>query len=356
MPEIDLLEQVWFGATVLEWLIAAATLTGVYLGLAAIRHIAIKRLGAIAARSPNKFDDLTVDIIRRTRQYLLFLIAVHAAARVVPLPDSFDRVLRVVTILALLLQAGRWGNGVISFMVTHYSRQRGDDIGSTATIKAIGYAAMFGLWAILLITALGAFGINVTALVTGLGIGGIAIALAVQNILGDLFAALAIVVDKPFVVGEFIQTENVIGTVEHIGLKTTRIRSLSGEQIAVSNADLLKSRIRNYKRMHERRILFHLDVTYDTPAEKVERIPGMIREIIQARDITRFDRCHFLSYAESSLRIETVYFILDRDFNKYADVQHAVNLAILRRFAEEGIEFAFPTRTLYQVQAETTGT
>jgi small-conductance mechanosensitive channel len=220
-------------------------------------------------------------------------------------------------------------------------------VGTRTTIQAVGYAGRFALWALLVVTALQNFGIDVTALVTGLGIGGIAIALAVQNILGDLFAALAIVLDKPFVVGETIHVDNIIGTVEHVGLKTTRLRSLSGEQIVISNNDLLKSRIRNYKRMQERRVVFQLDVTYDTPAEKVARIPQIVRGVIERQPITRLDRCHFLTFAESSLRIEAVYYVLDPDYNRYADTQHAINLELLREFRREKIEFAFPTRTLH---------
>ena len=229
------------------------------------------------------------------------------------------------------------------------SQRAAEDVGARTTIQAVGYAGRFVLWSLLFVTGLDHFGIQVTALVTGLGVGGIAVALAVQNILGDLFAALAIVLDKPFVVGDFIIVDNVLGTVEHVGLKTTRLRSLSGEQIIMSNNDLLKSRIRNFKRMEQRRIVFSIDVTYDTSPEKVMRIPGMIREVIEAQERTRFDRSHFLTFAESSLRIETVYFVLSSAFNDYADTQHAINVELLRRFNADGIEFAFPTRTLYHM-------
>jgi small-conductance mechanosensitive channel len=275
-------------------------------------------------------------------------VSLYVAARFLVLTEQARGVLHLAMVAASLLQAGRWGSGLIGFGVEHYARRNADsDPGARATVQAVGYAARFGLWAILLVTALAAFGIDVTALITGLGIGGIAVALAVQNILGDLFAALAIVLDKPFIVGDFIIVDTMMGTVEHVGLKTTRIRSLSGEQIIVSNNELLKSRIRNYKRMEQRRIVFSVDVTYSTPPDVVDRIPTIIRETIGQHELTRFDRSHFLLFAESSLRVETVYWVLSADFNMYADLQHAINVELMRRFAAEGIEFAFPSRTLY---------
>jgi small-conductance mechanosensitive channel len=197
--------------------------------------------------------------------------------------------------------------------------------------------------------------VNVTALVTGLGIGGVAIALAVQNVLSDVFAALAIVFDKPFDVGDAIAVDQVQGTVEHIGLKTTRIRSLSGEQIVISNNELLKNRIRNYKRMFERRVVFLLDVTYDTPPDTIGRIPAMVREIVNAQQPVRFDRSHFSGFTESALRVETVYFVLDPDYNRYLDIQQRINLELLRRFAAEGIRFAFPTRAIHVEASPATG-
>jgi small-conductance mechanosensitive channel len=244
-----------------------------------------------------------------------------------------------------LLQAGVWGNGIIGFAAGHYVRHKAaGDIGASATIRAVGYAARFVLWMLLVVTALQNFGINVTALVTGLGIGGIAIALAVQNILGDLFAALAIVLDKPFVVGDSIQVDTITGTIEHVGLKTTRIRSVGGEQIIISNADLLRSRVRNYKRMEQRRAVFNLDVAFDTPADKVAAIPAMVRKAVDAHPLARFDRSHVLTIEPSGLRVETVYVVLDADFNTYADIQHAINLEIVRGFQRDQIQFGFGTR------------
>jgi small-conductance mechanosensitive channel len=202
------------------------------------------------------------------------------------------------------------------------------------------------IWLVLILVALDNLGINIKTLIAGLGISGIAVALAVQNILGDLFASLSIVLDKPFVIGDFIIVNEYLGTVENVGLKTTRIRSLSGEQLVFSNGDLLKSRIRNFKRMYERRVVFSIGVLYQTPYEKLRLIPKMIREIIENQKPVRFDRAHFKEYGDYSLKFEIVYWIHSPDYNIYMDIQQAINLEIYKKFEETDIAFAYPTQTL----------
>jgi small-conductance mechanosensitive channel len=184
-------------------------------------------------------------------------------------------------------------------------------------------------------------------MVASLGIGGIAVALALQNVLGDLLASLSIVLDKPFVIGDMVVVGDLSGTVEHVGLKTTRVRSLSGEQLVFSNSDLLSSRIRNFKRMDERRVLFQIGVVYGTPRAKLEAIPGMVKEAVEAQSNARFDRCHFKTFGASSLDFETVYYMRVPDYQAYMDTQHAINMAIYQRFEDEGLEFAFPTQTIF---------
>ena len=214
-------------------------------------------------------------------------------------------------------------------------------------MAALGFLVRILLWSVLLLMALDNVGIEIGPVLTGLGVGGIAVALAVQNVLGDLFASLSIVLDKPFVIGDFIVIDDYKGNIEHIGLKTTRVRSLSGEQLVLGNADLLKSRIRNFKRMQERRILFTLGVVYQTPRETAARIPDMLKDVIESTDSTRFDRAHFKSFGPSSLDFEVVYYVLVPEYNTYMDIQQKMNLEIMRRFEAEGIEFAYPTQTLY---------
>jgi small-conductance mechanosensitive channel len=192
-------------------------------------------------------------------------------------------------------------------------------------------------------------GVNITAFVASLGVGGIAVALAAQNVLGDLFASLSIVIDKPFEVGDFIALGAVSGTVENVGLKTTRIRSLGGEQVVMSNTELLKQTISNYKRLAERRIVFGFGVRYGTPPELLAQIPGIAEQAVKSGSRLRFDRAHFKALGESSLDFEVVYIVLDADYNLYMDEQQRINLELVRELAARGVEFAFPSRTVYLV-------
>ena len=349
MPFEQILDRRWYGNSVREWLIGAAAFLVAILVLSLLRRVLVARLGKIAQRTSTQIDDAVVDLVRRTRWYFIVFVAFEVGTRFVTLRPAVDHVIGRVVLVFVVVQIGVWGNGVIEFWVTQFARRRAAeaDTASATTMVAVSYAARAVLWALVFAMLLRVFGFDVTALVTGLGIGGVAIALAVQNVLGDLFAALAIVLDRPFLIGDTINVDSIIGTVEHIGLKTTRLRSLSGEQIVMANGDLLKSRIRNYKRMIERRVVFTTDVTYDTAPDVAARIPAMLREIVEAQSPVRFDRSHFATYTDSTLRYETVYWVLDPDYGKFMDIHQAVNLEVLRRFNSQKIEFAFPTRVVY---------
>ena len=349
MAWLQILDRTLYGNSVRAWLVAATAFLIALGVLLVARRLLAYRLGALAKRTTNIVDDIGAELARRTRIYFLVALALAVGVRFVGLPPRMADALDKAVALVVLFQAARWGTAAIAFYVARHVERRRETLeaANAWAIRAMGMAARGAVWALVFVAVLDNLGFDVTALVTGLGVGGIAIALAVQTVLGDAFAAMAIVFDKPFVVGDFIVVDNFAGTVEAIGVKTTRIRSISGEQVIFGNGELLKSRIRNFKRMQERRNLFTLDVTYDTPAEVVARIPGMIREIVEAQHPVRFDRSHFSAYAESSLRFETVYFVLVPDYGTHMNIQQAIFLALFERFTSEGIEFAFPTRTIW---------
>ena len=255
--------------------------------------------------------------------------------------------LAVVATVATLLQIAWWGHGLTRFWVQRVIKRRLEaDIGSVTVIRTLGTIIIVALWIVILVSIIATLGRDVTGLVAGLGISGIAIALAVQNIVGDLFASISIMVDKPFVVGDFIQVGTLLGTVEQIGLKSTRLASLSGEQLIFGNGDLLKSRIQNYKRMVNRRIVFTIGAEYGTRAELVQAIPAMMKSAITAQAPVRFDRAHFKEFSESALTYEAVYYVLSPDYNKYMDIQQAINFTLYDDFEKAGIGMAFPTRTV----------
>jgi len=342
------LDQQFLNNTLLEWLIAAGLALLLFFTFIFIKAFVQRKLTQLAKKTKTDIDDLLVDFLSRTKFFMMMVLAILIASYFLKLPALAAGILSSVLILTLLLQGGIWGAGIINFLTERYKKEKlSEDAASATTFSALGFLGKIVMWTALLLLALDNLGFNITTLVAGLGISGIAIALAIQNILGDLFASLSIVLDKPFVLGDFIIVDNYLGAVEHIGLKTTRIRSLSGEQLIFSNTDLLKSRIRNYKRMAERRVVFALGVTYQTAADKLEKIPGMIRTMIEAQELTRFDRAHFKEYGNFSLNFEIVYWIATPDYNSYMDTQQTINLMIYRRFAEEGIEFAYPTQTLF---------
>jgi small-conductance mechanosensitive channel len=346
--DVFILEQVYLGNSLLKWVIALALAVIIYAVLSVLRRVVGKRMKKLADRTVTDLDDFIADIVQvRTKKILFFAFAVYGASLFLQLPADANRVIVGVVFIFLFFQVGLWGNGIINFLVTRRAVRDGDEGLNLEAYSVITWIAKAALWVIVVLLALNNLGIEITALIAGLGISGIAVALAVQNILGDLFASLSIVMDRPFVIGDFIIVGDQMGTVEHVGLKTTRVRSLSGEQIVFSNTDLLGSRIRNFRRMNERRVLFTIGVTYQTRADKLERIPGMIQEIIESQEQIRFDRAHFSSYGDFSLDFEIVYWVLDRDYALYMGIQQEINLALYRKFEEEGIEFAYPTQTLF---------
>jgi small-conductance mechanosensitive channel len=249
------------------------------------------------------------------------------------------------TMLAVLAIFGAlFVSAIFIFIINRVLEKKG---GKARSLKWIAVVVKILIWATALLLVLDNIGVQVTTLVAGLGIGGLALAFAAQAILQDIFSFVTIFFDRPFEINDFIVVGDLRGTVEHIGVKTTRLRSISGEQLIFSNRDLTDSRIRNYKRMENRRVLFTLGVTYNTTSETLEEIPGIIKEIILSVENTTFDRAHFKELADFSLNFEVVYYVMSQDYKVYMDVHHKINIVIKKTFDEKGIEFAFPTQTVY---------
>jgi small-conductance mechanosensitive channel len=344
---MKLIDQVWRANDAYDWAIFLAIAVGVLLALGVLRFWVLYALKTLSARTTTVFGDIAVEVVDSTRLWLLVPVALCAGASVLDLPARIDRLAGALAIVAATLQAALWINRFIrGWLERRIAQLRGGNGETITVLSMIGFAGQVLIWVLLLLLVLDQLNFNITALVAGLGVGGVAVALAVQSILGDLFASLSIVLDKPFVVGDFIVVDNLRGTVERVGIKTTRVRSLDGELMVFSNADLLKSRIRNFKRMSDRRVEFTFGVAYHTPIEKLRRISQWLREIVKAQQRTRFDRAHFKQYGEWALVFEAVYYVLDSDYNLYMDVQQAINLAIYERLEREGVEFAQPARAV----------
>jgi small-conductance mechanosensitive channel len=330
------------------WLVAIGVSVAVFMALLVTRRVVRRYHRKFEEVGTASFVRIPLQVASRTAVSFFFVLAVFTGAQLLAMGSSTAGVLASAITIALFWQAGIWAVTAASAWLEHKRRRSlAADRAALGSISIIGVILNAVIWVLVVLLTLDNLGIDITALVAGLGIGGIAVALAVQNIFGDLFASLSITLDRPFVVGDFLIVGDVLGTVEAIGVKSTRLRSLSGEQVVMANSDLLSSRVRNYGRMMERRVVFATRVTYQTPIEGLERISHLIREIVEGQGDTRFDRSHFAAHAPASLDFETVYYVLSADYNRYMDIQQAINLRLHRELEKLGIEFAYPTQKVF---------
>ena len=301
------------------------------------------------ARSEGSGAQALIDVLEGTSRFLLLMVAVLLGAGMLDLPGRWENRLSQLWFVAVALQLGLWGMRAIAAGVRRYVARHSSSgmtqVSASATLMSWSLRTL--LWSVVVLAILSNVGVNITAFIASLGVGGIAVALAVQNILADIFASLAIAVDKPFEVGDFVVVGGVSGTVQMIGLKSTRIRSLQGEQVVMSNTDLLKQTINNYRLLTERRIVFGFGVSLDATADQAESIPLIVRKVIESHKALRFDRAHFKAFGAYALEYEVVYIVLDPAYGVYMDMQQSINLALMREFEALGVKFAVPARTLH---------
>lgn len=329
-------------------LVAAGVFAVTFMLLSGARRLAVSRLERLAQNTARQWDDLLAAVVKATSKLALLMLALMLGLRMLEVAPALASLLSKGMVLVFILQIGLWAQAGITAWLARRERagREHSDAQLQTNIAVIRLAVQFVLWTLVVLLLLDNLGFNITTLVASLGIGGVAVALAVQNILGDLFASLSITLDKPFLVGDSIVVDDLSGTVRHVGLKTTRIQSITGEEVVISNNDLLKSRIRNYKRMAERRIVFRFGLTYDTPTATLRDVPERIKAIVEAQPDTRFDRAHFAGLGDSSLDFEVVYHMTRPDYRLYMDTQQQINLALLEMAREIGTDFAFQTRTI----------
>ena len=318
-----------------------------WIARAILRRTLLRHLEAHAEASETLLDDALLDMIRQSKPIVVILLAAYLALITLPLSDASLSFLHKSAIVVATIQAAIWVNAALAGILDKTKHRRASkDPSAASAFGLIGFFARVAIWSTALLLGLSSVGYPIGPLLAGLGVGGVAVAFALQNILGDIFCSIAIVLDKPFVLGDFIIVNDLMGTVENIGIKTTRLRSLSGEQIIFSNADLLGSRVRNYKGMYQRRVLFAFGVVYELPLDKLKTIPATVRTIIESIEQTRFDRAHFKKYGDSSLDFEVVYYVLVPDFGAYMDIQQEINLRLFETFQQTDIAFAYPTREI----------
>ena len=349
MTQVEkLVEATYMGNTLWQLTVAASIAVATFFVLLLIRRTLSSRYTKLAATPETELLELPLHMASRTTVLFILIAAMFVGAQWLVLPPPVNRALMTVFTIAAFWQIGIWATiGVLGALERKRRTTLANDAAAASSIGVIGFVARATIWSFVLLLTLDNLGIEIKPLLAGLGIGGIAVALAAQNILGDLFASLSITLDRPFVVGDALQVDDFSGTVEYIGVKSTRLRSLSGEQIIMPNANLLSSRVRNHSRLMQRRVVLNISVDQQTSVDLLREIPGKVRALIESHQPIRFDRAHFARIGTSSFDFEAVYFVLTNDYGKHMDILQDINLRLVQWFDENDIVLASPQRVYY---------
>lgn len=350
----DTLQTTVLDNRILDYLIFIAAFLAGIVSVRLVKGIILNRIKAWSQKTSTTIDDFLVRIFEKKLIPILYFGIFYISFNSLILADSVSRALDIAGIVILTFFGLSLIMALINYSLETYWIRKEVDASRQRSLKGIITIVKVAVWGIGITFMLDNLGFEISAVVAGLGIGGIAVALAAQTILGDLFSYFIIFFDRPFEIGDFIIIDSYMGSIEYIGIKTTRIRSLGGELLIFSNSDLTNSRIKNYKKMEKRRVVFSLGVIYQTTSEQLKEIPVIIRNSIEKLEGTGFDRAHFASYGDFSLNFEVVYYVMNSDYGKYMDIQQKINLEIKEEFEKRGIEFAYPTQTLFvEKQQET---
>ncbi|MGZ3655993.1 MAG: mechanosensitive ion channel family protein [Bdellovibrionota bacterium] len=337
------LEQGLFGNTWERWIASGSVTLAIFLFTVALRGLLLARLRKRARRTETHWDDSFLVVLERTSILFLLVVAIHFGTQGLEVHSKIGKLRDYLFFFFFFLQLGRWLTSALEFYGNSYFRDTvAKEPARATTINALVLLGDIGIWAIMVLLLLANYDVNISALVAGLGVGGVAVALALQSILGDLFASLAIVLDRPFVIGDSITVNGFSGTVERIGLKTSHLRSVTGEQLVFSNSDLLKNVVKNYKRMERRRVTFTFGLEYETPPERLDRARELVKWAVETQKLVTFDRCHLSTLSASSLDFEVVYWMETSDYTAYVNAHHAILVHLLGVFAEEKLQFAYP--------------
>ena len=337
-----------------NYLMALASFIVFVVALLIFKGVIIHRLKKLAKKTKTDFDDNLIEYINGLRWHFYVFLSLFISLQFVTLSASMDKFLNHIFIIFVVYYSVKFLQNIFDFAADKLKQKGKKEEAEhySSVIEVLKKVVKGVLWAVAVIIVLSNFGYNVSTLAAGLGIGGIAIAFAFQTILGDIFASFSIYFDKPFKVGDFIIIGNDMGTVKHIGIKTTRIQTLQGQELVMSNKELTETRVNNYKKMQKRRIAFTFGVEYGTKLKKLEKILEVVKEIFKKIKIADLDRVHFKQFGDFSLNFEVVYYVNKPDYLVYMDTQQEINFALKEGFEKEGIEFAFPTQTLFVKKAK----
>jgi len=338
--------KILLGNSIFSWFIAIGITILACTVIRIGKIFILKKIKEWSSRTTNSLDDLFVMLVEKTVFPILYIAAVYSGLKYLSLSEKADKIIHIAILLTGTFFVIRATTSALNYFINRAISAKEETQEKKKQARGVIIIVNIFIWILGTVFLVNNLGYDITSVITGLGIGGIAIALAAQTILGDLFNYFVIFFDKPFEIGDFIIVDDKMGIVEYIGIKSTRLRTLSGEQLICSNTNLTNARIHNYKRMEKRRVVFSIGIVYDTGAEKVKNIPVTIKKIIESQESTHFDRAHFSGFGDFSLNFEIVYYILSADYNLYMEIQQNIYLAILATFRKEGIDFAYPTQTL----------
>jgi small-conductance mechanosensitive channel len=344
MPRFEFLRQDYLGNSVTEYSLAAATFVAVLAGFLIGRRVLIDRLRALAKMTATHLDDLAVDMLEKIRVPECYLIAFYFALRPLEVHAKFDRALHMAVVIVVAYRIVTMLQAAVGYGVDRMIMAGAGSEANRGTAQTVTLAAQGVIWLGAFLFVLSNLGFNVTSMIAGLGISGIAVALAAQAVLGDLFSAVAIYLDKPFVVGDAIKVGDLIGTVEHIGVKTTRVRSLNGELLVFPNSTLTSTRIQNYQQLTERRSVIAFQLPADTAPSLLRKVSGHARAAVAKAKDARFERAHLSGVREGSLEFELVFYVGGQDYNAFMDAQEAVLLDLLESLRLEGVVLTGPSR------------
>ncbi|WP_255569181.1 mechanosensitive ion channel family protein [Comamonas sp. NLF-1-9] len=342
-------EPLWLGETALAWALALAAALLAYVLVHALAVLLARRLEKLARQRPGSALTIAEAVVKATRGWLLLLLSVAVALRTLHLSRPLPEVLSQLIYVLVGVQLALWLSRLLVCSLEHLAHQDGAP-RNPVMLGIIKWSTQLVVWVVLLLSVLSNAGVNVNAFIASLGIGGVAVALAAQSVLGDLLASISIGLDKPFEVGEYIAFDDISGTVSHVGIKSTRIASLSGEELAISNAQLLGKLVHNYARMQERRVAYRLSIALDTPRAQAERIVPEVRALIEAMETVRLDRAHLIGFGSSALDYEFIYYVLSPDFALHRDVQQQITLGILALLERLQVRLITPTRVLHAAE------
>lgn len=343
----QMIDYSFLGNTVLGYGTFVLIFLSGLVAIAIFKLIVLKRLNIWARKSATTLDDVIVNLIQNIIIPLAYFGAFYLGVNTLALNPLLKKSINIVGLVLVTAYTARLITVIVSYGFRVYLSKRGKDTTLERSLKGMLSVIRVIVWGLAIVFFLDNLGFKISTVIAGLGIGGVAVAMAAQAVLKDLFSYFAIVFDRPFEVGDFIIIGDYLGSVEYIGIKTTRIRSLGGEQLIFSNTDLTDSRVRNYKRMKKRRVVFKIGVTYQTKLDQLKEMPKIIEKVIKNVKDTTFDRAHFFSYGDFSLIYEVVYYVIGPDYNKYMDIQQEINFGLKEEFEKQGIDFAYPTQTVY---------